>query len=454
MLLAFLLGAGPAAAQGANFQLLTTFTNLTPVASGLFGGSVTAMGTDRVLIGAEGAEEAYLFNLSGTRLTTFTNPTSGSGFGYGLAAVGNDRVLIGAYNFTASYQGQLRQLGRAYLFATNGALLTTFTNPNPATVQAFSFGGMAALGNDHVIIAGAIGGNGGAPYPGGVFIFRTNGALLTTFTNPTPAVNNGFGFGTTAFGSARVLIGAPYANTGASGAGVVYLYSTNGTSLTTFTNPAPVADDNFGQATAAVGADRVLISAIDGGGIRGGGMAYLFNTNGALLTTFTNPNPSVSDLFGWAVAAVGTDRVLIGAHQDGTGAFQAGAAYLFSTNGALLNTFTNPTPATQDWFAWSMSAVGSDQVIIGSVWKDTGATDSGAAYLFGLSDPSLSVTRSNAQVTITWPIFPGYGLQENSNLTGGNWTSPSEPVTDNGSTKSITVNPAAPGNRFFRLFAP
>jgi outer membrane protein assembly factor BamB len=165
-----------------------------------------------VLIGAEGAGEAYLFNLTGTLLTTFTNPApSGDSFGTTVAAVGNGQVLIGAYNFTAFYQGQPRQIGRAYLFATNGTLLTTFTNPSPASVQAFSFGGMAALGSDCVIIAGVPDVNIGAPYSGGVFLYRTNGALITTFTNPTPAVANEFGIGMSALGSDRVIIGAPYA---------------------------------------------------------------------------------------------------------------------------------------------------------------------------------------------------------------------------------------------------
>lgn len=455
LLLALLLSAGSASAQGANPRLLTTFNNPTPAAYDMFGGSVAALGTDRVLIGAEGAREAYLFNLSGTLLTTFTNPTpSGDSFGATVAAVGNGQVLIGAYNFTASYQGQLRQIGRAYLLTTNGVLLTTFTNPSPATVQAFSFGGVAALGSDHVLIAGVPGGNIGTPYSGGVFLFRTNGALITTFTNPVPAEANGFGLGTTAFGNDRVLIGAPYANTGASAAGVAYLFSANGILLTTFTNPAPLADDNFGTGIAAVGNDRVLISAIDYGGVRGGGTAYLFDTNGTLITTFINPNPAVNDYFGWAVSAVGTDRVLIGAYQDNTGAFQAGAAYLFSTNGTLLATITNPTPASQDFFGVSVAAVGNDQVIIGSVWKDTGATDAGAAYLFALSNPSLAIVRSDALITISWPSpSTGFVLQQNTDLNTANWTTPSEIVTDNGTTKSISVSPA-PGNRFFRLFKP
>jgi hypothetical protein len=84
------------------------------------------------------------------------------------------------------------------------------------------------------------------------------------------------------------------------------------------------------------------------------------------------------------VAAVGGTRLLIGAYQDGTGAFQAGSAYLFSTNGTLLNTFTNPTPASQDWFGYSVASVGSDQVIIGGVWDNTGATHAGSVYVYAL----------------------------------------------------------------------
>jgi hypothetical protein len=51
-----------------------------------------------------------------------------------------------------------------------------------------------------------------------------------------------------------------------------------------------------------------------------------------LLTTFTNPTPAANDIFGFSVAAVGSDRVLMGAGQDDTGAFHAGAAYLFGAD--------------------------------------------------------------------------------------------------------------------------
>ena len=461
LLLALVWWPGSAFAQGNSDPLLTTITNPTPADSDYFGQSVAAFGNDRVVVGADGAEQAYLFTLNGTLLTTFTNPALanvfGSAFGASVAAVGTDQVLIGAANQYVEYLG-LEQAGAAYLFNTNGALLTAFTNPAPAAVQSFGWS-LAAVGSDRLLIGGFANDNNGAPYPGSVYLFSTNGTLLTAFTNPTPASDGGLGISVTTVGSDWVLIGAPYDNTVASHSGSAYLFGTNGGLLTTFTNPVPAAGDNFGTSVAAVGNDRVLISALYGNkGAQYAGSAYLLNTNGTLLTTFTNPTPVAFDNFGWSVAAVGSSRVLIGAYQDGTGAsFQAGAAYLFSTNGTLLNTITNPTPARLDNFGWSVAAVGSDNVIIGAANDDTGATDAGSAYLFTLPYPPLSIARTAATVSVSW-VTPETGLvlQETGLLgTPPVWDNTTESVSINGLTNVIQqAIVSGITNRFYRLRRP
>ncbi len=129
-------------------------------------------------------------------------------------------------------------------------------------------------------------------WPGAASAQGTSGGWLTTIANPTPAASDLFGSSVASVAGDRVLVGAE-------GAAEAYLFDLNGTLLTTFTNPIPVAGDNFGTSVAVVGNDQVLISAIDYGSSRGtGGAAYLFNTNGTLLTTITNPTPAASDLFG------------------------------------------------------------------------------------------------------------------------------------------------------------
>ncbi|NOS70599.1 MAG: hypothetical protein HOP33_11795 [Verrucomicrobia bacterium] len=454
LLLAVALGPGSAFAQGNSAPLLTTFTNPTPAASDLFGFSVAAVGRDRVLIGMNdytrngGTDSAYLFSLTGTLITTFTNPTGVTNFfGFAVAALGSDRVLItGGYSNTSV---------AVYLLSINGTLLTTLTNPVPAEGNSFG-SALAAVGSDRVII-GAPGSISGLEDSGEAYLFSTNGALLTTFTNPAPAAFVNFGYSVAAMGSDRVLIGAWGDNTGGTAAGLAYLFSINGTLLTTFTNPSPADFELFGFQVAAVGSDRVLISANgdNSGATLDVGAAYLFTTNGTLVTTFTNPTPAGLDDFGWRVAAVGSSRVLICAERDDTGAQDAGTACLFSTNGTLLTTFTNPTPAVGDRFGVSVAVVGSDQVLIGAMWDDTGATDSGAAYLFDLPYPALSIARNGSAVSLKWTTpETGIALQQTDLLgTSTVWNDTTNSVSITGLTNVVQQTMTAT-NRFFRLHLP
>jgi hypothetical protein len=245
--------------------------------------------------------------------TTFTNPAPAShlGFGYSMTAVGENKVLIGATD-------NANRAGVAYLFHSDGTLVTNFTSPNSANGDYFG-GAAAALGSDALIIGSPFQA-GSAPRTGAAYLFDINGALVTTFTNPAPTGFNNFGVAVTAVATDKVLIGANGDNTGGTGAGAAYLFSTNGVLLTAFTNPAPNSYESFGRVVAAYDTERIIIGAdFDYGD---DGAVYLYKINGHLLTTFTNPSPA-SIYFGSAVAAAG-DKVLIGA---GGG---DGAAYLFS----------------------------------------------------------------------------------------------------------------------------
>jgi hypothetical protein len=462
VLLGLLGSVAVVVAQGTTYALLTTFTNPTPATSDNFGFSVAAVGSDRVLIGAyldnTGATDtgaAYLFSTNGALITTFTNPTpaANDAFGISVAAVGTDRVLIGCSRDDAGAS----DTGAAYLFSTNGTLLTMITNPMPYYLDLFGFS-VAAVGTDRVII--------GAPYDntaaytaGAAYLCSTNGALLATFTKPAPVYQDMFGYSVAALGTDRVLIGANWDDTGATNTGAVYLFSTSGAWLTTFTNPTPATYDGFGSSFAAVGTDLVLIGASsDNTGAANAGVAYLFRTNGLLLTTFTNLAPVDDDFFGSAVAWVGTDRVLIGASGKDMGTTDAGVAYLFSTNGTLLNTFTNPTPANSDKFGSCVAAMGTDRVLIGAYYDDTGATDAGAAYLFSTAVPTpeapgltIRLTTTNT-VAVSWPSpSTGWTLQQNTNSVASvNWSNAPGTIQDDGTTKALIIAPPT-GERFYRL---
>ena len=113
-----------------------------------------------------------------------------------------------------------------------------------------------------------------------------------------------------------------------------------------------------------------------------------------LVRTFPNPTPNTSDSFGSAMAALGNDRILVGAPNDDTTANNAGAVYLFHTNGTLLTTFTNPNPSSG--IGSAMTTLGSDRVVIGS---------SGSVRLFTTNGALVS--------TISGPAGPGgFGFGE------------------------------------------
>jgi hypothetical protein len=66
---------------------------------------------------------------------------------------------------------------------------------------------------------------------------------------------------------------------------------------------------------------------------------------------------------------------------------------------------------------------------------------------------TISMTTTNT-VLVSWPSpSTSWNLQQNTNLNTTTWVAPPETVTDNGTTKSIVVNPPT-GNGFYRLFKP
>ena len=362
-------------------------------------------------------------------------------FGISVAALGLDRVIIGTFSSNVA--------GAAYLFGTNGALLATITNPAPRGFFDFSHFGrhVAALGTDKLLIGS----------DSGVYLCTTNGTLVTAITNSEGTY---FGYVLAPMGEDRLIIGSL--------AVAAYLYSTNGTLLATFSNPAPpVFYEDFASAVAVVScpAPSSVISSSrsssadigDPSSCRAcrrsertsyGGAAYLFSTNGALITVITNPTPANSDFFGTDLAAVGEDKLLIGAIGDDT---FAGAAYLFSTNGTLLATITNSTRARPDSFGSGLAVLGEDKLFIGAPRHKAGTV-----YLFTLNSlvPPLRAERvAGGGVRISWPL-PATGclLDETALPTASLWSQVPFPYDTNATEISITL--PATGSKFYRLRLP
>ncbi len=468
LLLIFALSLGsaresPAAGTVLVGSVSAAITNPAPARGDAFGSCISAIGGDKVIIGAylddAGAVDAgaaYLFSTSGALLTTFTNPAPAlrDYFGSRLAVLGTDKVVIGAY------EAGLAATGAAYLFSTNGTLLTAFTNPVPWAGDYFG-SAVGALGSDRVLV-GSFSSDGGATTPGAAFLFDTNGALLTTFTNPAPDLADNFGHPLVALGTDKVLIGAPQDDAGAFDAGVAYLFTDRGKLLTTFTNPAPGTSDYFGASIAVVGGALVVIGAYgQDAGATEAGAAYLFHTNGTLVTTFSSPSPGVYDHFGAGVAGVGSDKVLISAPGDERLGGVEGTVYLFNTKGVLLAAFTAPPCESRGTFGAAFAVLGSNAFAIGSHQDDTGAEDAGAVYLFQLETirvPNLNVTPVDAfNVRLSWPrAAAAFRLEETEaslEPAATQWREITS-LYESNSTNSSVIVPSSIGTRFYRLRYP
>jgi hypothetical protein len=228
--------------------------------------------------------------------------------------------------------------------------------------------------------------------------------------------------------------------------------------LNAFTNPAPAKSDFFGFPVVALGSDRVFIGAwAADAGATNAGVAYLFSTNGTLLTTFTNPAPASDYFFGFSIAVLGADRILIGALRDRSGVGEQGVVYMYDTNGVLLSSFTNPNAANNsDNFGTSMAVIDESHVIIGAYLDDKHAQDEGAAYLLFIATAvrpllSLRLTATNT-VVLSWPSpSTGFTLQQNiGGLEAANWADVAESPSDDGITRTVMIG-AAGGSTFCRL---
>ncbi len=269
---------------------------------------------------------------------------------------------------------------------------TTVTNPTPKYKDYFG-AALARVGADRFIV-GAPGEISYTNY-GFCCIYDSNGNQMLTITNPAPAAGDGFGHAIAVLGNDRLVIAA-YADEGLYiDTGSVYLYDTNGNLLVTVTNPAPTQWDHFGQSVAAIGTSRFVVCAMyDDTGAGEAGCAYLYDRSGTLLRTVTNPAPESGDCFGISVSGVGTDRFVVGSSYDDMVETNSGTAYLYDFDGNLLLVITNPTPSTNDYFGAAVAAVDSNLFAVSAVLDDNGPGDAGAVYLYDL-DGNLLLTITN-----------------------------------------------------------
>lgn len=325
-----------------------------------------------------------------------TNPTTGSNdrFGDNLAVLPGSGFVAGTPN---DDQG-LTDSGVVHVFDPDGVFIRTVTNPSPQASDFFGWS-TAAVGTNRFLV-GAYADDRSATDAGLAYVYDWPGNTFLMMTNPAPSLGDNFGVAVAAVGTSVLAVAAWKDDAGAGDAGTVHLFRTNGTFLLSITNPSPFASDQFGNALAAVGDDRLLIACQrkDVAGKTDAGAVYLYDTNGTLLLTLANPAPSNSDFFGSAIAVLPGPVLAVGCADCDWGSFNSGLVYLFDTNGLLLTTITNPIPGSTDRFGSMLVGAGSNRLLIGSMEDDDTVTDAGSAWLFRTDGRLLARLRDPVQI--------------------------------------------------------
>ena len=300
-------------------EIVQTFLNPTPEKGDYYGKSVGSL-PGRVVIGSPGEDAVFIRDPHTADVLLLLEGFQSDGyFGHAVAAAGN-HVLVGAFK----EDRQANNSGIAYLFdADSGDLQQTFLNPTPANEDYFAE--VLAATTDFSLIA-AKGDDTRGSNAGAVYLFdNASGALVHSIFNPDPTTDDQFGSSVAFVGENKLLVGAPFADVGASNNGAAYLFDVaSGQLLETFHAPEARHFDRFGTSLTAVG-NHVLIGAPNNAGRVG--EAFLFNQEGALLATFRGLEQA--DQFGAAVAAIG-NRVVVGAPLGGPNSDRGGIVYLFA----------------------------------------------------------------------------------------------------------------------------
>ncbi len=333
-------------------------------------------------------------SLVGTIHSPATARQSGTQLGYSVALDGNLAVIASPFD---NLGGEESGVVGVYS-ASTGALLHLLANPLPE--NGSRFGWSVAVSGSRIAV-GVPGGDGGANDSGFVCLFdlaSATPAIPHVIQNPNPALNDRFGTSVAIEGN-RVIVGAPFGDSGAGDAGCAYVYDLAGSLPTQpafqLNNPDP-AGRNFGHAVAISGL-KVAVGTPQDAGTGDSSRVHLYDLAGATPTvpvlSLADPTPANNEAFGRAVALAG-NLLAVGVPLEDGGADNAGAVRVYRTDSATPSVpewiLPNPSPALNDSFGSSLSLSGS-RLAVGSPLDDQGGSDSGRAHVFDLASPTPTV---------------------------------------------------------------
>jgi uncharacterized delta-60 repeat protein len=399
---------------------------------GVDNGSALAIQSDGKIVAAGGSSgfELARYNTNGSLDTDFGTNGIATAFLNSSAeahAVGiqlDGKIVVSGHFQTSGPQ----QFGLAR-FNTNGTLDSSFGNAG--TVVTSIETGCAAYGggiqpDGKSLAAGlAVAQNGSVVNADfAAARYNTNGALDLTFGSLGRSTNNAGGGTLDGAYAMAIQPDGKIVLAGAAGIGNI---------------PGPVTDNALANSFVALAR---------------------FNTNGIPDATFGNGGTVLTEVgsfsdYALSLALQPNGKILVaGASANGNyGWF----VQRYNPDGSVDSTygdngvrFVNFGSGTNE-FANAIALDSSGRAVVAG---DAGGVFGVVRLLQDASPVSLKISLTPAHALISWP-YPsaGWNLQQNSNLQTGNWVTPPETISNDGTNNFIVVNPPS-GNLFFRLAQP
>jgi hypothetical protein len=377
IVLGFLVSAlGVSVLAGDGYQVTAIFESPEPQSDSFFGFPVDIYGDTMVVgepwISVEGfsqAGRAHIFDINGTLRVTLQSPTPQVAGWFGMAAaISGDIIIVGEPG------GRIEVEGRVYIYNSDGSLRVTLQSPDQ---PAGGFGRSLCFCGDTIVVGEPRADIEGKINVGRVHLYDSDGNFLETLQSPEPVIEGSFGHRVDG-SEDLIVVSEYYAKVGDMGqAGKAYIFDSDGDLLATLQSPDPQFNAIF-SCSVAVSGDIVVVgeywAEVDGQSKAG--RAHVFDTDGNLRATIRSPEPDAGAMFGSKVDTSG-EIILVGEPCANGEGFEEGRAYVFDSEGNLLDTLSAPEPTSRKEFG-SRVFVNEEFIVVG----EYGAVREGKLYVF------------------------------------------------------------------------
>ncbi|MBW4442205.1 MAG: DUF4347 domain-containing protein [Plectolyngbya sp. WJT66-NPBG17] len=409
------------------WDVLSTYADILPLteqskltasdgaASDCFGISVAISG-NTAIVGSyldddKGTDSgsAYIYQFNGTSWVQQSKLTASDGaasdfFGYSVAISGNT-AIVGSY----LDDDKGTNSGSAYIYQFNG---TSWVQQSKLTASDGAasdyFGYSVAISGNTAIVGSYLDDDLGTD-SGSAYIHQFNGTSWvqqSKLTASDGAAFDRFGYSVAISGN-TAIVGSYLDDDKGTNSGSAYIHQFNGTSWvqqSKLTASDGAASDFFGYSVAISGNTAIVGSYFDDDKGTDSGSAYIYQFNGTSWvqqSKLTASDGAASDFFGYSVAISG-NTAIVGSYFDDDKGTDSGSAYIYQFNGTSWvqqSKLTASDGAAFDRFGYSV-AISGNTAIVGSYLDDNpGTANSGSAYIFADSLPTLSLATTTPNLT-------------------------------------------------------